>query len=109
MIDELTLVRVGNVMYLCKLHETEKRVELQNAYGWDEDVEEEDDFIRTWIMKHNLGELRTIRCSKDTGYAVISLDTEQRRTLRRLWEDMQEVKKTAIATLENQYFLEGTE
>lgn len=102
-LDKLITVEVDGNWYLCELHETEKRTELKNAKEWDEDRSEEEN-IRNWITTHNLGELRTIRVSKNQGFAADPLSAEQRRLLATLWEDMQEIKKVAIARLENTYF-----
>jgi hypothetical protein len=105
MIDKLTGIRCNNNKYLCELNETDGKVELFNACLWQESYVET---ITLWITKQNLGEeLQTIRLGKSTGYEICPLDLKQKKLLQRLWEDMQEIKKTAVRRLENGYFMEN--
>ena len=103
MIKKLVGVHYAGTLYLCEVHETEKKVELRNACSWKKNDEET---IVKWITKHNLGELKSISLSPNSDYAVDPLSEPQKRLLRRLWEDMKEVKETALPRLENQYFMD---
>ncbi len=99
MIDKLTLVTVGDIEYLCELHETGDETELRNAWPMSGQKP-----LGKWISRQNLGELKTIKVSRNAGYTVTPLDMGQKRNLERRWADMCEVKRTALRRLENQYF-----
>ena len=103
MIDNLTTVKYDGNWYLCEFHEDENHIELRQALKWDDDGDV--DTIKEWITQHNLSLLSTIRLGLNSGYAVKSCTVNQKRLLKHLWEDMQEVKRTSIQRLENSYFL----
>lgn len=106
MIDKLTTAKVDGEWYLCEYHKTSKGIELRQAYLWEEDTSHKR-VIMGWIAAQNLNELQTITLGKASGCAIKPLNKEQKRTLKVLWEDMFEVKRTAIPTLENYYFMKS--
>lgn len=100
-IDGLVSVKADGNWYLCELHETLGKVVLKRAVAWKGEALST---VRLWIQQWNLKELQTFSLG-DTNYVTQPLNAEQKRILRREWEDMMEVKKTAIARLENSYFM----
>lgn len=101
MIEKLTRVKVGEEWYLCELHEDKNKVELRFACEWEDNVH--DGFV-SWIKNHNMETLSTVRVGNNSGFIEEPLDVEQTCLLRRLWENMQKVKRTALRRLENDYF-----
>ncbi len=100
MIEKLTTVTVGATTYLCELHEHEEGgARLTHAWPMSNSQP-----LHDWVRRQNMGELQTIQLSASAGYAIAPLDVERTRHLNRLWEDMQEIKRTALLRLENSYF-----
>lgn len=99
MIEKLTIITTEGDAYLCELHETPRTVELRNAISWQGDKT-----FNKWILQQNIEDLKSVRVAKNAGFVEIPLNETQRRTLRRAWEDMQEVKRTALRRLENDYY-----
>jgi hypothetical protein len=99
MIEKLTIVTTEGTTYLCELHETHETVELRNAIVWQSDLT-----IHDWILGQNIDELKSVRIAKGAGFVESRLTQTQRRALRQAWEDMHEVKQTALRRLENQYY-----
>ena len=104
MIDKLTFVEFKDEWYLGELKETEAKIVLSNACRCE--TNHNATFIK-WIKMQNLGTLTKMQASASNAvYVERPLDPEDKRLLKRLWEDMQEVKRTAIPRLENKYFSE---
>ncbi len=107
MIEKLVAVNCNGKLYLCEIHETKDKVELLNACLWGDETPL--NIMMQWIKKYNLGELETVRLGIGTGYAIEPLNTKQKIQFRHLWKDMEEIKRTAIPRLENDYFMQDEE
>lgn len=104
MIDQIRIIEAEGHKWLGILDESIGLI--NSAVEWDSSRGNGAPSLRRWITLWNLGELTTVRLSKNAGFTEVSLDVDQKRRFKRYWEDMQEIKRTALQRLENQYFEE---
>lgn len=100
--ENLVIIKTSSTNWLCELLDNKDKTILLKAVDIKEySIPKQ---IDAWICLNNLGELSTVKLSKTEGYSVKELNKKDKIYLKERCAEMEEIKKTAIHQLENDYF-----